>query len=204
MLISIIGSHGTGKTTLINHLRRHHRTDWPVFTDYYRSTAKSLGYARPRDILLEDAPNKDSTITAMTSAALGAAQQWLDNNPTHTGFIDMGPPSMLAYQRYWMAVCKKTVSPYLLHLCRRVSDQIDGYVYLPCSHFPIEKDPMRSADPIFQQDVDQWVKRCIQELEIPEQKLITVSSDIVEERVGEVLTWLNQLALMHLSPNDSA
>ncbi|MET4692404.1 AAA family ATPase [Endozoicomonas lisbonensis] len=194
MLISIIGSHGTGKTTLINQLRRQPGTDWPVFADYYRSTAKNLGYSRPRDILLEDSPNKDNTITAMTSAALGAMQQWF-NTSAPDGFIDLGPPALLAHQRYWMAVCKKTVSPYLLHLCRKISDQIDGYIYLPSNHFPIEKDAMRSADPIFQQDVDQWVKRCIQELEIPEQKLLSVSSRNIGERVKEASDWLTGLAL---------
>ncbi|AMO54424.1 hypothetical protein GZ77_22950 [Endozoicomonas montiporae] len=193
MLISLIGSHGTGKTTLINQLRRHPGNDWPVFTDYYRSTAKSLGYSRPRDILLEDSPNRDNTITAMTSAALGAMQQWFSLYAPD-GYIDLGPPALLAYQRYWMAVCKKTVSPYLLHLCRKVSDQIDGYVYLPSNHFPIEKDTMRSADPIFQQDVDQWIKRCIQELEIPDSRLLSVKSETPEARVGEVQDWLTGLA----------
>ena len=193
MLISVIGSHGTGKTTLINQLRRQPGIDWPVFVDYFRSTAKNLGYSRPRDILLEDSPNKDNTITAMTSAALGAMQQWF-NTSAPDGFIDLGPPGLLAYQRYWMTVCKKTVSPYLLHLCRKVSDQVDGYIYLPSNHFPIEKDAMRSADPIFQQDVDQWIKRCIQELEIPEQKLLSVSSKNLAERVVEVSGWLAGLS----------
>lgn len=195
MLISMIGSYGTGKTTLINQLRRQHKTSWPVFNDYFRGTAKTLGYARPRDILLEDSPNKDSTVTAMTSAALGALQQWMDGQPGHNGFIDLGPPSLLAYQRYWLAVCKKTVTPYLLHLCRKVSDQINGYVYLPCHHFPIGKDTMRSADPIFQQDVDQWIKRSLQELEIPEQKILFINSETVEGRVRDVLNWLEKLAL---------
>ena len=195
MLISIIGSHGTGKTTLINQLRRQQTTDWPVFNDYYRGTAKTLGYARPRDILLEDSPNKDNTITAMTSAALGALQQWIGDQSDHNGFIDLGPPSLLAYQRYWLSICKKTVTPYLLHLCRKVSDQVDGYIYLPCHHFPIEKDAMRSADPIFQQDVDQWVKRSLQELEIPEQKILFINSESIEERVREVSSWLERFAL---------
>ena len=194
MLISMIGSHGTGKTTLIHQLRRQPGRDWPVFTDYFRSTAKHLGYCRPRDILLEDSPNRDNTITAMTSAALGAMQQWISLSASE-GFVDLGPPALLAYQRYWLAACKKTVSPYLLHFCRKVSDQIDGYVYLPSNHFPIEKDTMRSADPIFQQDVDQWVKRCIQELEVPEHKLLSVRSDRFEERVAEVSDWLTGLAL---------
>lgn len=32
MLISLISSHGTGKT-LINHLRRQHVNEWSVFTE---------------------------------------------------------------------------------------------------------------------------------------------------------------------------
>ena len=82
------------KRPLINQLRRQPGIDWPVFVDYFRSTAKNLGYSRPRDILLEDSPNKDNTITAMTSAALGAMQQWFNTSATD-GFIDLGPPGLL-------------------------------------------------------------------------------------------------------------
>ena len=200
MLISIIGSHGTGKTTLTNQLRKQSRRSWSIFRDFYRDSAKRLGYSRPRDILLEDCSQKPVAITAFTAAALGSLQQWLDSfssgvTSENVGIIDLGPPSLLAYHRYWMAVSKMPVSPYLLNLCRQLTKRIDYFIYLPSDHFPVTEDPEQSADPIFQKDIDQWVKHCISELEIPEEKLLIVQSKETEERVAEVLAWLDQKKL---------
>lgn len=197
MLISIIGSHGTGKTTLANQLRKQSGKTWSIFRDYYRESAKRLGYSRPRDILLENNTQKPVAITAMTAAALGALQEWLDHfSPDNNGLIDLGPPSLLAYHRYWMADCKMTVSPYLLNLCRQSSDRIDCFIYLPSDHFSVEDDPMRSVDPIFQKDIDQWVRHCIDELQIPQDKLLFIQATEPQERVVEVMSWLKQKNLI--------
>ena len=187
MLISIIGSHGTGKTTLSNQLHKQSGQSWHIFHDFYRDSAKRLGYSRPRDILLEDNSQKPVAITAFTAAALGALQQWLDHfSMENNGLVDLGPPSLLAYHRYWMAVCKMPVSPYLLNLCRQLSDRIDYFIYLPGDLFPVVDDPF------FQKDIDQWVKHCISELEIPQEKLLFVQSEEPAQRAREVLKWLEQ------------
>lgn len=201
MLISIIGSHGTGKTTLTNLLRKQSELSWPIFRDFYRDSAKRLGYSRPRDILLEDCAQKHIAITALTAASLGALQQWLEqSSPDRNGMIDLGPPSLLAYHRYWMAACKMPVSPYLLNLCRQLTDRIDYFIYLPSDHFPVTEDPMRSADPIFQKDIDQWVKHCMSELEIPKEKLLIVQTTEAEERAEEVLAWLEHKTPQPVKP----
>lgn len=186
MLVAFIGSHGTGKTTTCQALNKKLGKEWRLFEDAYRKQAKMLGYKRPREILLNEPNNKHITVTAMAGSALGALHNWSCQKKLN-GIIDMGPPVILAYHRYWMKICDTPVSPYLLNLCQFISDQIDLYIYLPTDGIPLISDTMRSDDPIFQKDIDQWVQVNLDELNVPENKILVPKSSILEERVEEIL-----------------
>ena len=184
MLIAFIGSHGTGKTTTCYALKKQLGKDWLVFEDSYRKITHQLGYSRPKEALLQE-QNKHIACTAMTAAAFGCLMEW-NSGLKDSGMIDVGPPSLLAYHRYWMKICDTPVSSFLLKLCRQLSDQVDYYVYLPANAIPLVEDNMRSDDPIFQKDIDQWVLRNLEELCVPEEKIITPRSLHVEDRVNEI------------------
>jgi len=47
MKIAIIGSHGTGKTTIINYLKKKFE-DFYFYEDIFRELSKKLNYSRPR------------------------------------------------------------------------------------------------------------------------------------------------------------
>ena len=184
MLVAFIGSHGTGKTTTCTALHKQLGKQWPVFEDVYRKQARLLGYKRPRETLLED-NNKAIAVTAMTGAALGALQEWIQNHKKQ-GIIDLGPPALLAYHRYWMKICDTSVSPFLLKMCQHISDQIDLYIYLPTEAIPLVSDNMRNDDPIFQKDIDQWVQGNLAELGIPSEKILIPENVSVEGRINEI------------------
>lgn len=111
MIISMIGSHGTGKTTLCNSLIAKLGSEWSVFEDYYRKTVQQLSYKTPREAVLENQAISQISSTAMAGAAFGAMFEWLQSIEGH-GIIDTGPPSILAYHRYWLKVCDTPISPY--------------------------------------------------------------------------------------------
>ena len=185
MLIAFIGSHGTGKTTTCTALHKKLGKNWQVFEDVYRKQTRMLGYKRPREVILNE-PNKHIAVTALAGSALGALNNWC-NHKSGDGIIDLGPPAILAYHRYWMKICDTPVSPYLLNLCTFISDRIDLYVYLPTDVIPLVSDNMRNDDPIFQKDIDQWVEVNLNELGVPENKILIPESDVLEERVEEIL-----------------
>ena len=185
MLVAFIGSHGTGKTTTCTALHKQLGKQWPVFEDAYRKQSRLLGYKRPRETVHER-DNKAVAVTAMAGTAMGALQEWSQKNKRQ-GLIDLGPPALLAYHRYWMKICDTPVSPFLLKMCRHISDQVDLYIYLPTETIPLVSDNMRNDDPIFQKDIDQWVKRNLAELNIPSEKILIPKAISVEGRVNEIL-----------------
>ena len=190
MLIALIGSHGTGKTTICSALHKRLGKGWSVFADSYRKQARLLGYKRPREIITSE-PDKAIGITTITGVALGALHHW-KTQLRKNGIIDLGPPAILAYHRYWMKICDTPVSPYLLKLCRYLSDQVDLYIYLPVNTIPLVSDGMRSNDPIFQQDIDQWIQGNLDELAIPKTKVFIPQQNSVEARLAEIMQKLNQ------------
>ena len=190
MLVAFIGSQGTGKTTTCSALHKQLGKKWPLFEDVYRRQSRLLGYKRPGDTVLEN-ENKAIAVTAMAGTALGSLQEW-SQNINSQGLIDLGPPALLAYHRYWMKICDTPVSPFLLKMCRYISDQIDLYVYLPTGAIPLVPDNMRSDDPILQKDIDQWIQGNITELNIPARKILIPTEISVEGRVNEILKLINQ------------
>lgn len=189
MLVAFIGSHGTGKTTTCSALHKQLGKQWPVFDDAYRKQSRLLGYKRPKEAVPEN--NKAIVVTSMASAALGALQEWCQKNKKQ-GLIDLGPPALLAYHRYWMKICDTPVSPFLLKMCRYISDQIDLYIYLPTEVIPLVSDNTRNNDPIFQKDIDQWVKRNLTELNISSERVLIPKASSIEGRVAEILKRINQ------------
>ncbi|USE36897.1 AAA family ATPase [Endozoicomonas sp. SCSIO W0465] len=186
MIISLIGSHGTGKTMLCNALVKALGSEWSVFSDYYRKIAKLLHYKTPRDALLEDRTIRQVTSTAMAGSALGAMLEWIENLKGH-GIIDTGPPSLLAYHRYWLRVTDTPISPYMLRLAKATSQKIDAYCYLPTGKIALENDGIRSDDVIFQKDIDQWVLCNRVDLGISAQKVLMMESTDIEKRTEECI-----------------
>ena len=161
-------------------------SEWSVFSDYYRKIARQLRYKTPRDAVVEDPAIRQVTSTAMTGSALGAMLEWTENLKGH-GIIDTGPPSLLAYHRYWLKACDTPISPYMLKLANAISQKIDAYCYLPTGKIELESDGIRSDDVIFQKDIDQWVLCNSADPGISEKKILTMESTDLEKRTDECL-----------------
>ncbi len=192
MIISMIGSHGTGKTTLCNSLITKLGNEWSIFDDYYRKTAQQLRYKTPREAVLENQAISQISSTAMAGAAFGAMLEWLESIEGH-GIIDTGPPSILAYHRYWLKVCDTPISPYMLRLAKTISQKIDAFCYLPMGKIALENDGIRSNDTIFQKDIDQWVLCNNTDLKVHENKVLMVESTEIDERTEECIKMIRSL-----------
>ena len=190
MLVALIGAHGTGKTTTANALCNRMRPGWSLFQEYYRRIATQLGYTCPREAVLEEEQATHITATALCASSLAAELEWCLQIKTGHGVIDMGPVSVLAYNRYWMARCEEPASPYLTRLCSKISDMVDYYVYLPVGAIPLVADGMRSTDSDFQLAIDVWVSTLVKELHIPDRKILSVQSVDLYGRLNEIVNFI--------------
>lgn len=186
MLIAFIGAHGTGKTTTCGALQKQlGKRQWPVFKEQYPKACHQPGLAK-RNVSFLKEQHRDITITAITASVLGSLSQWSHDN-SFNGLIDPGPPSILATHRYWMKICDRPVSPFLLNLYRQVASSIDYYVYLPFGVLHLEESNAKHYDLIFQKDIDQWILGNLNELNISGNRMIRPDSLTTEGRVREIL-----------------
>jgi nicotinamide riboside kinase len=172
MKIAIIGSHGTGKTTLLDYLKK----DYPGFKHYgdiFRDIAKKTGYLRPRSIF------EESGISVLVGAALG---EYSDLETYANVLLDQGPVVMMAYYYAHSDEDNK----FLIKLAKYYSDMIDFYIYLPVNTIPLISDDMRPVELDFQQKVDLKLKEELIKMGIPKKKVYAVKSLGIQERVEEV------------------
>lgn len=171
MKIAIIGSHGTGKTTILRYLQKEFPR-YVVYEDIFRSITKKLGYDRPRSIYQE------SGMLPLVSAALG---EYANLDKYASVFLDQAPIVLLAYYYAHDGI----ENAFVKKLVKYYSDMIDLYIYLPVNVIPLVSDEMRPVEIDFQHRVDLEIQKIISEI-IPKEKIYKVKTTSIHDRILEV------------------
>lgn len=185
MLLSLIGSHGTGKTSVFKVLKEKH-PEWQYFTEGVRHQVPAFGYQSPYDLVADHGIcvfeimniNSWSVIDSRVNPLIGS------NMPIIT---DRSAVDNLAY----FLTEKRTqrdevVEPLVRAMAQHYASLVDRFVYFPVGVFPLVGDEMRKSDLTHQMDVDQNVVRALQELNISEVKVHLLQAKSIEERVEEI------------------
>ncbi len=176
MKIAIIGAHGTGKTTIIDYLKRDF-PDYYFYGDIFRELATKLGYTRPREIV------EESGISVLVSAALNA---YHDIDTRKRVILDQGPVVMMAYYYTHLNRLNEKTNRFIENLARHYTSKIDLYIYFPIGKIPLISDEMRPVDLDFQHAVDRMLKYSLDALAVDKSRIYKVSSIGIHERVEEV------------------
>lgn len=178
MNIALIGSHGTGKTTVIDYLKRkypqHH-----FYGDIFRELASRLGYERPRAIADE------SGITPYVSAALNAY-----HHVEQPAIFDQGPVVIYAYYLAYLDRDRGKVTPFVEKLAMHHAQLVDHYIYFPVGKIPLITDDMRPGELDFQKKVDECIQRALEACGVPADRVYTVESIGIADRVKEVESFI--------------
>lgn len=178
MKIVILGSHGTGKTTLTrqlyNYLRKEYEMKIGVTGSHGtgKTTLSKLLAGRLKWRYLPEAPVqalvKGFTLNEDTSLEselwIIAKQLEMEMLTPQPWIADKCLIDILAYACYLFPKDKD-----LLNVTTRAFKKHIDYdlvIYLPCEEFPIEDDGFRSTDPVFQAKIDEYILRVMKKANI--------------------------------------
>ncbi|MFH1744839.1 MAG: ATP-binding protein [bacterium] len=183
MKIVILGSHGTGKTTIAQELHKYLREKYTT---------------RVGGVLVDGINNPDKTVLAKTISGQHLRWKYLPDGPIEA--LQKGFPvnDITSVESEWWIIAKQielellTPQPWVADKCLidilayahflfqhepeflRVAGEMikkninyDLVIYLPTGEFPIEDNGMRSTDPKFQKDIDDVILDLLMELNIP-------------------------------------
>jgi len=178
MRIAITGSHGVGKTTLINEL---------------------LNYLNKKDSgfkLLEEAPRQafelgfpiNENNSSETQLWVFAKQLEMELVADSYYIADKCFIDLLAYAMYIFKERHDLIS-ILRDISKRAALKYDLVIYLPAGEFPIEDDGVRSTDQKFQEGIDKLILEILNDFEISYTKI----SGSKEERYSRAVELIKSL-----------
>ena len=162
MRIAITGSHGVGKSTLVNDLLVYlngKETGSKINITDLDSASKRKDFK-----LLEEAPRQafelglpiNENNSPETQLWVFAKQLEMELIAQNYYIADKCFIDLLAYVMYIFRERRDLIDT-LKDISRRAASKYDLVIYLPAGEFPIEDDGVRSTDPEFQKGVDKLI-----------------------------------------------
>lgn len=189
MLVSIAGSQGCGKTTLINALKEK------GFKTVERKTSRSI--LTDWDVSLSQVNNDhDLTVKFQKEILQRKAQDeaFACQNPsdvvvTERTFIDLATYALVSLgkdNQYsdWL-------NKYILE-CASYQQSYDLVFYLKAGHFSIEHDGVRGSNPYYSRMVDLTMFDMTEQFTLP-QRLIVIDTPLLEQRVSIISNFIRTL-----------
>lgn len=182
--ISLIGSHGTGKTTVYEAIRKRH-PEFVYFTGPVRRLLPALGYT---DIWQPIEAVGRAVFELVNMSAWARIDPEL-NTCLKSGDTIVTERSVVDSCAYYLTDAKERDLQFdglLRRLAQHYASLTNRFVYFPAGIFSFKEDGVRpGAD--FQRRVDASFPAALRFIGIPESKVHSLQSTTIEDRVEEVL-----------------
>ena len=187
MLVALVGSQGTGKTTVFNKIKEIH-PEYQFFTEGVRHQMPAFGYKDPYEIVDELGIgafelmniNSWSVIDPKLNTALNLEKNII---------TDRSAADNYAYYLCLRQTPADFASERLLKsMAKYYASLVDVFVYFPLSTIPLVGDDMRKDSKDHQKNVDLAILDSFDALKVPKTKIYTLKAVGLEDRVKEVLT----------------
>src|SRR6266700_1842778 len=171
MIVAISGTHGAGKTTLIEALLKQHPT-WQGLAEITRSLMPAIGYDSPYGIVAENG------IAMYEAAILG---QW-STLPSHISrqsavtfvcLLDRSPVDNLAYYFVHRDPSEVVHEKFLTKLACAYLPFIDLHIHVPCLPFGVPLDAVQRIDT--QVELENIIIKLYHRLNVRYQTLTSIS-----------------------------
>jgi len=188
--IALIGSHGTGKTTVVIGVKKEFGDLFTYMGEINRILVPQMGYERPRQIVAEN--GIATYIAAMIGTYAVIEERFNILKENKNILLDRSPVDFLGYYQVYLKRDGQEPSPFIYKLAKMYMDKIDKFFYFPTGVIPLVADDMRpggdKGESNFQLAVDEEIKCALQNLKIEKSKIHHVQSRGIEERIKEVIT----------------
>lgn len=187
----MFGAHGTGKTTILDNIKKMH-PEYFYIKEPIRHQTTAFGYKTPWEIEKEVT---EAVYEIMNMNFFSVIDKECNPylKPEKTVIIDRSPIDVYAY---YLAERKEKLDYKIENLLKNMAlyynGLIDLFVYFPIGKIPLIGDEMRPDDPKYQKKVDKYMKKSIKELNVPNDKIYTLNSISIGDRVNEVLHQINK------------
>jgi thymidylate kinase len=186
MNIALIGSHGTGKTTVFNRLKN----DYPQFhylKEGVRVQMPGYGYKNPYDFIDQFGIGVFEVMNI---------NSWTVIDPQLNTLIDktsiIMDRSTIDNYAYYLALRETELDfklePLLKKMAYYFTEFVDLYVYFPINVIPLVNDEMRIGDQEYQKKIDESLKQALKFLEVDQSKIHHLLATTVDNRVNEIIS----------------
>jgi predicted ATPase len=179
MIFAISGTHGVGKTTLVDALSREY-PDWKVRLEATRSLVPRLRYSSPYEIVRENG-------IAMYEAAMLA--QWcvlsdasMHPNQSSVEIVDRSPIDNLAYYFVHRTFDEMKHEKFLMRLTSAYAAYIDLYIHVPRLPFMVPLDELQLIET--QADIENTILELYDSLSV---RYLSLHSTSIADRVRETV-----------------
>jgi len=188
MIIALIGSHGTGKTTVFNRLR----TELPAshfFSEPVRHQMPKFGYKNPYEFIEKHGIAAFELMNMNNWNVIDPAV----NTSLHESRLLVERSAVDNYA-YYLAL-RSTEFDYsaesvLKRMAQYYASLVDLFIYFPVGKIPLKADQMRKSNREYQLTVDRHIRQILDEFDIPGHKIYEVQGLSVGERTAEIMRLL--------------
>jgi len=191
MVTSLIGTHGTGKTTVFRELKQA-RPDWQFLPSPTRHQMKAFKYNDPYKLV--------DTI-GVGQFQLMNMNAWSILDPQVNTALDITKPvitdrsavdNFAYYLRLREFFSDFRLDCLLTEMARHYISLIDRFIVFPMGVFPLPDDrTIRRLHLSLQKDVDHKIKEVLEKFQVSSDKIYHLQSINVKDRVREILALLD-------------
>lgn len=182
MIVSIIGSHGVGKTTTISCIKNK-RSEWIYIYEATRVIIPRLGYNDPYKFVDDfGIAFYESIIISQWSILKHIANIHSEN----VVLLDRSPIDNLAYYYLHRKGYEEKYEQILVRLAKYYLEFIEQFVYIPSGMFNFVPDKMQRADT--QLELDRILLGLLQRFNID---YYTLDGIEIEDRANEIIRFID-------------
>jgi nicotinamide riboside kinase len=185
MIIALIGSHGTGKTTVFERLRQE-VPNAQFFTEQVRHQLPKFGYDNPYTLIQQN---------GIAAFELMNINSWSVIDPDANTTLDerriITERSAIDNYAYYLTLRESKfdyeAETVLRNMARYYASLVDLFIYFPVGKIPLTADKMRKDDIDYQHAVDKNIRKTLKDFGIGGDRVYHIQSKDIDRRMQEVL-----------------